>query len=349
MPPNSWEGLGSYRSIIYPHPTTSATHSVGDTNPDENISQGVRYVYRVRAKDTVSEGYGTYSNIVFGSTEDNIPPPVPTNIGVYPCNGTTNCSTSPQSNPNMLHKGFESKVTWNPSIDSGVGTSYYLIYRSTRDLTSENFSDNTVTTSYQLIGILPYISGQSPTWFDNDINNDSTNTFYDGEGEEILNIPQSVKTQSSPRLNDYTTYYYRIVAVDQNNNQSARFPEIKNETYDPLLTKQNGNLGTTSEKTPDVTPPTIPANLTVSPLGLDSSREAQKIEVTWTVSTDSKSPGRLPEGSGTGVLGYQLLFAPGNSTGPTEDFTHLTYKLTTDSNPTKYTHEGLEEYTYYYY
>jgi hypothetical protein len=254
-PTDPWNSYLSYKYKEYDGGTTSAVYSVSDVDPDTKIAQGRRYAYRIAGKDSINSAYGTYSTVRSGLTEDSIFDVILGNVSVAPCDGVSNCSTK----PSIGHKGFEIKITWDPAVDTGVGTTHYLVYRSETDLNSGNYGDATVRNSYQIVGVLPYTSGaQQPVWYDNDANNDATTTFYDATGGTITISPEiqalTSKTVASPRLDDYHLYYYRVVGVDANNNKSPVFAEsVTPDAFEVLKAHRNGNSGLDAERTPDVT------------------------------------------------------------------------------------------------
>jgi hypothetical protein len=346
----SWSGYGSYASKTVNHPIQSATLSVLTGSGFDLINQGTKYAFRISAKDSANTQYGDYSDVTAALTADtSFGPGYPQNVSVAPCDGTLNCSTK----SNIPHKGYENKITWSAAVDGGVGTSHYLIYRSTQNLLGTNYNDTAVRSSYSIVGVLPYTNVQSPTWYDNDANNLATTTFYDGDGSTITISSEiqalTTKTTPSTLLNDYVKYYYRIVAVDANNNKTSLFPEAPTveSDYNIDIAKQNGNVGTDAERTPDVTAPQIPTNLTVTPTGVDSlggEPLTQAIDVAWSPSVDSRTVGRTPEGTGIGNITYKLYLAKGDAQGPTEAYA-LTY---TGTNPYK-TIDGLLEDSYYYF
>jgi hypothetical protein len=347
-PEANWSNHGTYQFKEYTG--TSATLSTTTGEGFELIGQGTKYAFRIRAKDIATNEYGAYSDVISALTTDGVfAPGYVQNVAVFPCDGVSNCSTK----EDISHKGYETKITWSPAIDGGVGTSHYLVYRSTQNLTATNFSNTEIRSSYKIVGVLPYFNGQNPVWFDNDANNLATTTFYDGSGNPIVISPEiqvlTTKTAPTPTLNDYVRYYYRVMAVDWNNNKTSLFPEAPTpeSDYDVVKSHQNGNLGTDAERTPDVTPPQIPQSLTVTPTGVDSlggDPLTQAVDVAWSPSPDTRTQGRIPAGNGIGNITYKLFGAKGNISGPSEPY-ELVY---TGSNSFK-TLEGLSEDSYYYF
>ncbi len=342
-----WDGTTtSYYSYTYTG--TNASHTEADAIPDEAITKGIKYAYRISAKDMANGSYGSLSSIISGLTTDNVAPPDAADVTVEPCDGTSYCSTL----STISHKGFENKITWDQSIDTGVGTTHYIIYRSTNDINSSTFNDSAVLQSYVKIGVLPYSAlSPRPTWYDNDANNLATSNFYDNDDETpSISDTSGEKTQASDKLNDYTVYYYRVTAVDDNGNEQRIFPEISldGQSHDILLSYLNGNQGTVAEMTPDVTVPSVPSDLIAAPKGLDGVNNQgdpkQAVEITWTYSSDAKAAERIPTGDGSGVSGYKVFRALGNEGGPTESF----FEIDTDT-ASPYTDTRLEEFQYYYY
>lgn len=338
----SWATRSSYKTYLYT--STAAAHTVGDGEVDEAITQGVKYAYRISSKDSAGNDYQTVSSIISGMTVDTVAPPVVEDVAVSPCDGTNNCSTK----ADIPHKGYENKITWSPSLDTGVGTSYYIIYRSSTNLTGSNYTDSAVTSSYKKVGVLPYVSAQSPQWYDNDANNDGTSTFYDGSGDLIADGPAGIKTEATDRLNDFVKYYYRIVAIDANGNPQMvnPFPEISGVSYDFTKSHQNGNIGEDNERTPDITAPDQPGNLNVTAMGLDSSGTAQRVDLTWDATPDHRTDGRIPTGDGSGISGYKVFQCQGNSEFCSNDNNYTQIATPSGNSLTK---EGLEQFTQYSY
>jgi phosphodiesterase/alkaline phosphatase D-like protein len=94
----------------------------------------------------------------------------------------------------------------------------------------------------------------------------------------------------------------------------------------------------------------------------DATDPKQEIDVTWSKVTDSKAPGRIPTGTGSGVDHYNLYYATTGTSSPSNDPASLSWNAiggnisassaicSTDNN-TKctYPHSRLEGVTYYYY
>jgi hypothetical protein len=276
------------------------------------------YLYQLRLKATNNANLTSEEATINGYTVDTLAPTDPDISTVTACDGTEpNCS-------NIANKGYELKLTWSASSDTGVGLAGYKLYR-----TSETNSID--PNAFVLVGYFDITSGpQTLVYYDNDTNNDATFTDEDRG---------LVKAQPSTRLNDYTTYYYRMTAIDKSGNESDIIP------VHPLEGPQNTNYG--FSRTADVTAPSIPTDLTPTATGVDSLNNeplTQAVSIAWSVSTDSRNPSRTPIGCGSGVKEYQLYRAQGTISGPTEGFTSI-YLGSTPS----FTNEGLLEDTYYYY
>jgi len=330
-----WSGVSSY-AVIDCGTETSFTESsngiltAGCSLTSGNvITESVAYYYRVRAKDAAySDAWGEWSmEAVLGYTVDGSAPSVPTQITATAClSDGTNCS-------DIANAGYEVKLTWNASTDTGLGVSGYKIYRK-----HSSYSAN--EEDFTLVG---YVDINPPknqilppenitiTYYDNDTNNEAT--FSDS-------TLGTVKEAATERLNDYTSYYYRITSIDENKNETN---VIAAEPGNPLNLAYNSVTVTTA----DVTLPTTPTDLVPTAVGVDSlgnDPETQGVEVVWSASTDSRTADRLPEGLGSGISGYRLYRASGDATQPQEAFT-LIYADSLAS----YTDEGLSEDTYYYY
>jgi hypothetical protein len=307
-----------YDSATWDGPTY-ASYNLGTITSynDTGLDQGYRYNYRIKAYDSVNLSSLDYATVE-GYTVDTIPPSEPSGVtAVATASGDT--------------AGYEISLAWNPSTDNGSGLEKYKVWRraATNDTREVNNSGqditNTETQVWTLIGVVTGPGPISANWVDNDINNDAV---------------VDVKTVVSPRLNDYTNYHYRVVAIDAAGNHS------KIITVDPVLGLPD-YTNYKSERTVDVTAPSTPGNVTVTPTGVDSlggEPLTQAMEVTWGAATDTRTPGRVPTGNGSGVKNYKLYQSKGDVNGPTEAFT-----LIETVSGTSYTKEGLAEDSYYYY
>ena len=293
---------------------------------DTGLDQGYRYNYRIKAYDAVNLFSSEYATVE-GFTVDTIPPSDPSGVTAV---ATDSGDTA----------GYEISLSWNPSTDNGSGLEKYKVWRraATNDTREVNNSGqditNTETQVWTLIGVVNGPGPISSAWVDNDTNNDAV---------------VDVKTVASPRLNDYTNYHYRIVAVDAAGNHS------KIITVDPVLGLPD-YTNYKSERTVDVTAPSIPGNLTVTPTGVDSlggEPLTQAMEITWGASTDTRTPGRTPTGNGSGVKEYKLYRATGTVSGHNNDWEEVAASENTNcpypSNSTCYLDEGLSEDSFYYY
>lgn len=347
LPGADWSGYLSYKSNTYTGDITQVIYSTTDLDPNAVILQGKQYAYRISAKDSVNAAYGTLSPVRSGLTQDSkfdidgTDNDYITNVTVAACDGSLNCSTD----NNVRHKGYEIKLTWNPGVDNGVGTSHYLVYRATQPLNEGNYTNQTLRDSYQVVGVLPYTGGaQQPTWYDNDANNDGVTTFYDGTGAPITISPEiqalTTKTGATTRLSDYTKYYYRIVGVDALNNKSAIFPESPTMgEFDVLKVFANGNTTDNPDRTPDVSAPSIPSGVSPVATGIDDLNTqpdpTQGVLVSWAASSENSAR----------AVTYKLYRSLGTISGPG---TWEVNPIYTGSN-TSFQDKGLTQDSYYYY
>lgn len=310
---------------------TYATYDVTDTfKVDTGLEVGRRYNYRIKAYDRTGLVSSNYA-YVDGFTIDTLDPTAVTAIALSPCDGTeAKCS-------NVANKGYEIKITWNKATDYGVGVTGYKIYRSTNGA-SFNESDFSVVGYIDVI--VPGSEASSLTYYDNDANNEATFTDTTYDPNEATEGIQPIKVASTARLNDYVSYYYRINAIDESGNEM--------DVINPLA--YYDNYGYTNNRTVDVTNPTTPADLTATPTGVDTLNNeplTQGVAIAWSASTDTRTPGRVPTGNGSGISRYSLSRAAGNINGPTESFAPVTGA--TNLTSTSFTNEGLAEDSYYYY
>jgi hypothetical protein len=316
-----------YDSATWSGPTY-ASFNLGTVTSynDTGLDQGYRYNYRIKAYDAVNLSSPEYATVE-GYTVDTIPPSDPS--------GLTAVATTSGGNA-----GYEITLSWNPSSDNGSGLDKYKVWRraetnDTREV--NNFGQditNTATQVWTLVGVVTGPGPISATWIDNDANNDAT---------------MDVKAVASPRLNDYTNYHYRVVAVDAAGNHS------KIITVDPALGLPD-YTNYKSERTIDVTPPSTPGNVTVTPTGVDNlggDPLTQAMEITWGAATDTRTPGRIPTGNGSGVKNYKLYRATGTISGYNNDWKEVSVSENTNcsypSTSTCYLDEGLSEDSFYYY
>ena len=178
--------------------------------------------------------------------------------------GTGLVTTGGQERPAMVWlKGFVSGSgggdTQAPTVPAGLTST--ATTSSSISLAWTASTDNVGVTAYQ-VWRAPGVSG---------------NTFV-----QVASVPAN--NYVNPGLTANTTYRYQVRAVDAAGNMSAF-----SNTF--TATTQTGGGG-------DVTPPSIPANLTAP------STTASSISLAWTASTDN-----------VGVTGYQILRAPGTTGG----------------------------------
>ncbi|MDD3481099.1 MAG: fibronectin type III domain-containing protein, partial [Patescibacteria group bacterium] len=294
---------------------TNDSFSVSDlTYLDSGLSGGYAYNYRIKAIDNAGRESAEYAYVT-GYTIDSTEPTVPDVSAVVACDGTVdNCS-------NIANEGYEVKITWSEATDTGVGIAGYKIYR-VAEVNSIDEEDFTLVGYFDITG-----GAQDLVYYDNDTNNDAT--FNDADLGEV-------KGASTTRLNDYVDYYYRVTAVDKGGYESAVVP------LHPIEGPQNTNYGTA--KTPDITEPGAPTDLSVTPFGIGEN-DLQRMDISFTVSTDARTAGRTPTGNGSGVATYALYRSGGDAEGSDGN-----YELVADNiTATYYEDEGRAENTYYYY
>jgi len=307
-------GAGYAKFSIYRNDPIFNTRIFDDTTVDA----GVRYHYRIRAKDMSNTEMGPWqiSGLVYGLTLDNVAPETPPSavtVGVCSSGNAGNCT-------NIANVGHEVRVTWLTASDAGSGMLGYKIYRHEVASSSE----------WVVVGFLD-VSGPGPhnlIWQDNDTNNAATWAGF--------------KDVVSPNVNDHTSYEYRITALD-----AAAIP---NETAivleNPLI-----NWNAATERTPDVTLPPKPIGLTAAALGLDDSDTNndtighQWIRVRWTQTPDTN----LYNGDGSGITAIRLLRS-GSTNGPFVDVTDdTTYPVTCSLVNWECTQKRLPDIQTYYY
>lgn len=295
--------------------------SVG-ANP-ENIEESVKYIYRIKVTDAATN-VSAWLKSDTGMTADAQKPTNPSGAAASACDGTNNCSAPPSG------KGYEVKLSWNPSTDNGSGVTGYKIYRKAE-------SDSNTPADFTIVGYLdvePPGSPVSTIYYDNDAGNDATFT------DTINEVPNTViKGSVSTRLNDFVNYYYRIVAIDAAGNQT----DIITLDTAPPYTPNQTNFAAT--QTVDVTAPSVPADLGANPTGIDSlggDPLTQGVYVSWSGSSDSRTVGRTPTGNGIDAVQYKLYRVANSGAACTDPPKY------TGSN-TEYTEEGLGEDTDYFY
>ncbi len=312
------DGSGSgYYSIGDKTDTVHSQVDVIGANP-ENIDASVKYIYRIKAIDKAGN-ISAWMLSATGMTADTQAPTEPSAVTAAPCDGVNNCS-------NAANKGYEVKLAWTPSSDSGTGVTGYKIYRAA--------SDSSSAADFTLVGYLDVPTPGAPistVYYDNDVNNDATFT------DTIADAPTAIKA-ASPRLNDYANYYYRVVAIDAAGNSSNTI------THDNDLLQTPNHVNFASTRTPDVTAPSVPQNVVATPMGLDASGAAQRVDLTWSASTDMTS--RNAGVSGSGIAGYKVLQCQGDAAFCANDGNYTQLGVTTSIS---YTKEGLNEFTQYFY
>ena len=291
---DDWTTESGYAVFILTN--TNFSDIVGSPEQGQtSIDASTQYQYRISVKDVSNPNYSIYQiTKIYGMTNDVQDPSPVTGVLSAACDGTTDNipTTSVPKCSDVDNVGFEITITWTPSSDTGTGVAGYNIYRS---LTA-------AVDSYTQVGTVTSLSNY---YHDNDTNND---------------------TNETTRLNDYTTYYYRVTAFD-----AATTP---NET--DLIPVGTNN--STSASTPDVTAPTAPADLVATPLGLDPSGTKQRVELTWSASSDLKA--RNTE-AGIGVKEYSV-YRDTSEVGTFGDLVGTTANLLIND-------DGREDFTYYFY
>lgn len=287
------------------------------------IEQAVSYYYRIRAKDLAHPGtWGSWpTNVTKGLTIDTLDPSVFSGVVAEACDGTLNkCS-------NVNNKGYEIKIRWNATTDTGSGVTGYKVYRK-----AETYS--ATAGDYALVGYVDInpaknqvVAPENPeiTFYDNDTNNNAT--FTDA-------TIGAIKSQATATLNDYVDYFYRITAIDENLNESD---VIGVEPGNPL----NMAYNSATAKTADVTNPSTPGSLAATATGIDEGGVTQGVYITWSTSSDTRTQGRVPTGNGSGIQKYELYQASdAQGSGETKIY---------EGANISYTKTGLSEDTYYYY
>jgi len=263
------KGFGAWAPIT----TGGCTALAGDAiscNDTSGLDTGFQYGYKIQAMDYAGNA-GNWSGEIYGYTTDTVSPSAPSTVTATPCDGTL--VTCPVGN----NKGFSVKVAWSPSFDAGVGLSRYVVYRKTAP------TDYLAATGWTVVGTVDGTSSPSnPVFYDNDGANDA----FDGTD----------KTVASTRLNDSTSYYYRVVAFDTSITGNPSLLIDQNDQF--------ANLTAIPGATPDVTAPTVPTDLVASAMGIDPNPASilpsdpaprteailhQRLRLTWTASTDVKA------------------------------------------------------------
>jgi len=320
---SGWTGGDGYSSV-------EMASTIFYDEVSSGLEPSVQYFYRARTIDKAGN-ISSWSSVAGGMTADLQTPNSPSDVSAVACDGTAGkCSPGGTGN-----KGYEVKLSWTASSDAGTGVTGYKIYRSLTN--SANGS------GYTLVGYLDVETPGTPittVYYDNDANNDAT--FADHTYDPDPNTPgiQNIKSSPSERLNDYAAYHYRIMAIDEAGNET----DIVTKDVFQFPTETNYASTTTA----DVTAPTVPSDLSATPIGIDDLNNdplTQGIYISFSVSADARSQGRSPSGSGSGINHYVLERAIGDQNGPTEAFVAVSGNLTSLA----YQDKGLLEDTYYYY
>lgn len=291
-----WSAGDGYASFIFSPSTNSFVEFPGVPESGQvAIEASVKYIYRIRVNDIAKPDYSSpQDSPVFGMTQDGKAPDDVSGVEATACDGTApNCFDTG-------NKGFEIKVTWSPSVDTGSGVLRYNIYRA--------LSGASEPSSYTKIG-----ETASPGL-----------VFYDNDALHA-GVP-------SERLNDYTTYYYRVTATDasENLNESNLLPAL-----DPTSNSD-------AARTPDVTAPKTPISVVSTPVGLDPSGSRQRVTVTWDIELPEDPKSRSTE-AGSGVKEYSIFRSDSLNGSYAEVGTVLAGSEFT------YNDDNLEEFTNYYY
>jgi len=308
--------LGAWTNIVTGTCSGLSGSSV-DCVDNSGLEAGFQYGYKIQAVDNAGNA-GNWSDEIYGYTTDTVSPPSPSAVTATPCDGTT--GTCPAGNT----KGFSIKVSWSPSVDLGVGLSRYIVYRKMAP------TDYLSKDGWTVVGVVDGTSAPSnPVFYDND----TTNDYFDGSDKAI----------ASDRLNDSSSYYYRITALDIS------------ETGNPsLLVDDNDmfyNLTSLPGTTPDVTAPTVPQDLVASAMGIDSNPASslpedpatvpqspilhQRIRLTWSASSDLKA--RTAELTTNTITYHVFKLNPSNST----------YEEIATTSSLSYNVDGLQDFTEY--
>jgi len=301
---SNWSAGDGYANFIL----TNAGFMDDSVAPQQGqvaIETSVKYIYRISVKDQSNTQYSTQITAT-GLTRDGRAPEDITGVKAGACDGTlgTVSGTSLPKCSNIANKGFETALYWNVTVDVGTGVDKYFIYRAT--------SAPDVLNSFSKVAEVPAV----------------TNIYYDNDASSLA--PES-------RLNDYSTYYYRVTAVDVAGNESSILPVL-----DPT---QN----TASATTPDVTRPSTPEDVVVTPMGLDGSDPNgpgghQRVQLTWSASLDTKARSAA---AGSGIFGYKVYRADAEG-GPYVDVTNDA-NLDCDMGARICTNDNMTGFTYYYY
>ena len=317
---STWSTGDGYGTFSFPSSTALFDDSIStQTQGQILLEPSVKYAYKIRTVDQAGNT-SAWSGVVTGMTMDAVAPTNPSSVTAATCDGISNCS-------NVANKGYETKLAWTASNDSGTGVTGYKVYRKA-DTNSVNSSD------FAVVGYLDVPTPGAPIstiYYDNDTNN---NTTFTDNINDTPNTP--IKGSVSPRLNDYVNYHYRITAIDAAGNETSVI------TTDGMHIPDSTNYSTA--RTVDVTVPSTPQNVVATPMGLDSSGNAQRVDLTRGASTDITS--RDVNVSGSGISGYKVFQCQGNFTTCSND---NNYTQLGTSSSASYMKEGLNEFTQYFY
>ena len=139
----------------------------------------------------------------------------------------------------------------------------------------------------------------------------STNSF-----QPVATVDANTRQYVDTGLEELTTYYYTVSAVDGSGNESARSSFVQVRTDGP-----------------DQVAPAAPQNLSA----VADENDFGQVTVSWNASTLDSDGGQL-----TGLTGYTVF----RSKGSTNSFQPV---ATVDANTRQYVDTGLEELTTYYY
>lgn|GEM_PF-1125702 len=321
---NASSGYNEFTNIPYAPLNFTDDNTLPESDP-HYVQPSERYTYRVRVIDTagnISDWSSSTNWYKTSSTKDNLPPAYPQSITAVSGND-----------------GFSVNLNIAiPANDLGIGTIGYKIYRTTVE-------DSMNSNDYALVGYLNTVSAQNINYTDNDAHvlaevQETVTDPNDGVTQHV--IVAKTALDASYRLNDHTTYYYRVLGMDKMGNvfyQDAN----GNPIYDviskdrSLLPVVNDNLNRAFVTTKDVTNPcwahyvsTVlsgcdnEGSLSLSATGLDGINDVndpkQKVDVSWATASDFNNLTRSPAGNGLGIKSYAVSYAMGDTEGPTGQF-----------------------------
>lgn len=274
------------------------------------IDASTQYQYRISVKDSVNASYSNYQALkVYGMTDDLRAPDPISVIGASACDGTLNLipgSTIPKCS-DIARKGSEITVVWNPGSDFGSGIAGYKVYRSVTGAVG----------SYVSVGTTSAI----------------VNFYHDNDTTNPID---------ANKLNDYTTYYYRITAVDASSHA--------NES--DLHSVGNPFINASADSTPDVTAPTVPIGVSVTPMGLDTSNPDTNTPISGATGTVSSATINTLTDSGKSwtpdkYKNLTVAITSGTGSGQTRSITSHTGSIITVSANWAVTPDGTSQYEIY--